>query len=87
MKVEFLNDGVPDCPLIRLYSFTQNEVVNLQHALNKLANEKLDQFAMHKQTGSESIDHCELNLLTGIRNQGVQKTGTRTFDCILTPLA
>jgi hypothetical protein len=83
MKLEFLPDGSPDCPLIRLYSFVHPEVLRLREIANKLATGEMREIALHDEAGLEPINSCQLSLRLGKRDQCIVQNGPQSFDCIL----
>ncbi len=84
MKMEYLADGSPDCPLIRLYGFRPAEVLELRSLCLSLANRAATCIALHEQPGIDAIGGCELSLRIGDRDAGVHQSGKTRFDCTLT---
>jgi hypothetical protein len=85
MKLQFLADGSPDCPLIRLYDFQAAESVRLKTLFERLANGSLGYVSLHQQPGIEPIDGCQLNLHVGKRDTGIVQTAGSFFECSLSP--
>ncbi|MFA9479998.1 hypothetical protein ACERK3_17095 [Phycisphaerales bacterium AB-hyl4] len=84
MKVEYLKDGSPDCPLVRLYNFTAAEAQQLQAACNQLASGQVACFILHAQAWVESIGDFRLALATGPRDEGfVAEPQPNVFKWIL----
>ncbi len=83
MKLEFLADGSPDCPLIRLYEFEKAEVIHLKELLDSLANGTRLSVSLHEEPGIEPIDGCRLDLVVSSRNAGIVPKGDRIFECAL----
>jgi hypothetical protein len=46
MKIDYLTDGSPDCPILRLYDFDTSEAENLQAVLAELAEGKINSVAL-----------------------------------------
>lgn len=86
MKLEFLPDGSTDCPLIRLFDFTQKEAAWLHGLLVNLSTGLLQSVALHDHPNVEAIGHCELNLRCGQSYRGVMQIEPWVFDCVLTPV-
>jgi len=85
MKLQFLPDGSPDCPLIRLYDFEAAEVRELKDLFDSLAAGSRTDISLHEQKGIESVDGCQLNLRVGSRDTGIVQKGPFAFECDLTP--
>ena len=83
MKLEFLAEGSPDCPLIRLYSFTQSEVVRLKQIIDELANGNMQSTALHQERGIDAVRGCEFVLTRGDRDNGTNQTSPLHFECVL----
>ena len=84
MKLEFLPAGSVDCPLIRLFWFTQEEASRFAEALRSLAAGARNSVSVHTEPGIEIIGHCELNLRVGDLDRGIIQLGPGTFECVLT---
>ena len=85
VKLEYIAEGSKDCPLIRLYSFDQQELLRLREAVAALSKETAQSISLHEQPGIEPINSCELTLRSGTRDLGVLKAGLLKFECVLTP--
>ena len=83
MKLEFLPDGSPDCPLIRLYSFSRAETLRLKQIADQLSSGTLRQVALHEEAGVEPINRIQLFLEVGNRDQGIVQNTPESFNCIL----
>jgi hypothetical protein len=84
MKLQYLADGSPDCPLIRLYDFQPSEAERLKELFDSLANGSRTSALLHEQTGIESVDACHLDLRLGTRDVGIAQKGLLAFECTLT---
>ena len=85
MKLEWLPDGSPDCPIIRLHDFIKEEVALLHAAVLRLANGQADRFELHRQDYIESVDDCRLTLRVRSWHQAIVKVGEPAdFECGLT---
>jgi len=80
MKLEFLADGSPDCPLIRIFSFSTTEALEFRSCLEKLGNGSLSEIRLHEQRFIEPIGNCELLLFTGKCDAGVHQRSSHRFD-------
>ena len=85
MKLEYLSDGSPDCPLIRLYDFDQSEVRQLRQLVQSLVTGECQDIALHDETWVEPVASCCLNFRLGTRNQGVRQVQPLRFECVLNP--
>jgi len=85
MKLEYLSDGSPDCPLIRLYDFTLAEAEQLHAAVAELASGSCQQVEIHRLPGIESIGGCRLTFRVS-RHDGaiVQMESIAAFECRFT---
>ena len=83
MKLEFLESGSPDCPLIRLYGFDNPAAVRLMALFRALADGSQPHLRLHEQLGVEASRGCQLDLRLGSRDLGVEQTSA-TFECVLT---
>jgi len=84
MKLEYLHDGAPECPLIRLYQFTSVEAVKLKEIFESLASGSLINFFLHEQAFIEPIGRCHLDLSLAKSNVGILQTASGAFTCDLT---
>lgn len=80
MKLEFLQEGSPDCPLLRLYDFDPAEARQLQHAVLRLVRQSDEMIALHQQPGIQPVAGCELALLRANDVQGVRETAPGKFE-------
>jgi len=83
MKLEYLSEGSPDCPLIRLYSFTLPDVSRLKRYTAELSTGESLEILLHKEPGIEPINGCELQLKLGNRDRGIVQTTPLQFECVL----
>jgi hypothetical protein len=84
MKIEFLPDGSPDCPLIRLYAFDRAEAVRLREIANTLASGSQQAISLHEEPGMEPIGGCQLDLCLGRQDSGIVRKAPLKFACVLT---
>jgi hypothetical protein len=74
MKLEFLENGSPDCPLIRLYEFNAKETYDLRCIALHLARGGEQTIALHEQPGVIPIRGCQLTLKQEKKDRGVMET-------------
>jgi hypothetical protein len=84
MRLEFLVEGSADCPLIRIFSFTNAEVVRLKEISDRLAKGSEHEAALHQEPGVEPMGGCRLQLRVGNRDRGVIQQAPLQFECVLT---
>jgi hypothetical protein len=84
VRLEYLPDGSPDCPLIRLYDFRPDEAERLAAAVAEMAAGRADRVAVHGLPGITPVGGCELVLSAGRRDVGVVGVGPAAFECRLT---
>ena len=85
MRLEYLPDGAPDCPLIRLYDFDRRAVATLRNLVAELADGSRSEILVHELPSIEPLNGCQLALELGKRDLGVIP-GQRpnSFRCVLT---
>jgi hypothetical protein len=85
MKIEFLETGSLDCPLIRLFAFDTSDLIKLKQSLEKLIGGKLNSFQLDEEDFVASINKCSLLFEKGKADQGIVKDKKiGKFFCILT---
>lgn len=88
MKIEFLPDGSPDCPLIRLYDFDTLQARRLQELILSLVEGTTTEVLLHEALWVRSVNLCGLVLQVLEGNQGVvQGSASRSFSCRLNRLS
>jgi len=82
MKLEYLPDGSPDCPLIRLFDFTAVEADQLLAEISRLAEGNAERVELHKFPWITSVGDCRLVLCVRSWRQAVVRTGEpAAFEC------
>ncbi len=84
MKLEYVREGAPECPLIRLFDFTVEEVEQLREIINQLALGKRQRIEIHNLSWIESIGNCRLTFFMQSWDQGVVKkkgNDENNFEC------
>jgi hypothetical protein len=67
MKMEFLESGSPDCPLIRLYEFKLGEAQYLRRIVLSLSGSRTSSVPLHKKQGIQSIGGASSHLVEETR--------------------
>jgi len=81
MKLEYLADGAPECPLIRLYDFAAAEAARFVAAVAGLASGSVEPVETHRLPFVQSIGGCQLTLVRRPWDQAVVQTGMSAFEC------
>ncbi|HBO44205.1 MAG TPA: hypothetical protein DD670_09785 [Planctomycetaceae bacterium] len=84
MKMEYLSSGSADCPLIRLYDFTPDEVAQLCDVFASLASGEVHTVALHEQPFVQPLHECGLTLRAEKEDTGIVEVDERRFECPLT---
>jgi len=87
MKIEYLPDGSPDCPLIRIYDFRTAELSALQQAFAALASGMLTRADLTALPGTDGVRGCRLVAVAARAGRGVIAVNDKpgTFEWIGTP--
>jgi hypothetical protein len=81
MKLEYLADGSPDCPLLRLYDFTPAEAGQLLAVVAGLASGEDKRVEVDRLSFVEAIGGCRLALVCKSWDQAVLWVGPLAFEC------
>jgi hypothetical protein len=84
MKLEYLQEGSSDCPLIRLYDFTITEAEQLRDIINQLATGTNQNIVLHDLSWVESIGNCRLTFRLQSWDQAVVRRKGKdknNFEC------
>ncbi|OGX07074.1 MAG: hypothetical protein A2Z88_11330 [Omnitrophica WOR_2 bacterium GWA2_47_8] len=81
MKIEYLKDGSPDCPILRLFEFNNDEVARLKEGLEKLRDGKTRRFEFHRESYVAPVNNCQLTFEIGDLNKGVYQAEDSKFVC------
>ncbi len=84
MRLEYLAEGSPDCPLIRLSHFSATEAFSLASAVAMLGSGKTDRVAIHELPGVAAFEECELVLVSHAWDQAIIRVGASSFECRFT---
>jgi hypothetical protein len=85
VKVEYLENGSPDCPLIRIYGTDKAEFSALRDVSRQLAGGKGTALSVNDTPGFYSVGGCELEMVSSSRDAGVKQVGKARFIWELTP--
>ena len=83
MKLEYVADGSPECPLIRLYDFNPADAQRLREAFRSIADGSQQVLPLHEEWWMEPVEGCQLTLRSGPRDLGVVPRLPMRFDCVL----
>jgi hypothetical protein len=84
VRLEYLRDGSPDCPLLRLFNFGSNEAGKLLAAVADLAVGRAAHVAVHELADVTPVGGCELVLQVTARDAAVVQVGPVSFACRFT---
>ncbi len=74
--MEFLSDGSPDCPLLRLYDFDASHACELQLLLLALADGTKSNVPLQETLAADAVGGCILVLQTVDTDQGIVWDGS-----------
>ncbi|HKQ85923.1 MAG TPA: hypothetical protein VJS43_04040 [Candidatus Acidoferrales bacterium] len=83
MKIEYLADGAPECPLIRLYDFDQVQARKLRGLIASMVAGERQSVALQDEKWAEPLAGCHLALCVGSRNNGVRQASGLRFEWVL----
>lgn len=86
MRLEYLPDGSPDCPLIRLFDFASAEAASLGAVVAGLATGQVERVAVHHLPGVTSVGGCELVFRLRGWDQAIVRVGS-TASGLIEPFA
>ena len=81
MKLDYLADGSPDRPLLRLYDFTPAEAGQLLAAVAGLASGAAERVEVHRLPFVEPLGGCRLSLVRRPWDQAVVRVSPSAFEC------
>ena len=82
MKLEFLEAGSSDCPLIRLYDFSRAEAQSLRQLVKSLCDGSCESASLSEQPWIETVKGCRLTLRSGNGVHAIRQLGPSTFECV-----
>ncbi len=83
MKLEYLPEGTPECPLIRLFEFSQAEAKQFSELVKLLGAGNREKVVLHNETWVVPVGECSVNLRRGEWNQGMRRAPSGTFEWVL----
>lgn len=83
MKIEYLGDGAKECPLIRLYDYSQSEACQLRDIVRGLISGDFQSLPLQEETWAVPIGGCCLTLRRDGRNVGAHQLSPLNFECVL----
>ena len=83
MKLEYLESGAQDCPLIRLYEFDASEASRLRDLFARLAEGASNKIVLEGEPFVTVVGECRLCLCRGSRDIGIRRAKDG-FECVLT---
>jgi hypothetical protein len=86
MKLAFLASGSPDCSLIRLYAFNDEEVLRLESLLESSSG-LMNSVALHEQAEFEQVNVCRLYLRAGKSDKRLRQVAAGVFEYVLSKRA
>jgi hypothetical protein len=84
MKLEYVPKGASECPLIRLFDFSAEDIKQFREAISRLASGESQRLEVHDLARMESIGNCRLTFFVQNRDQGVVKRSGNdegSFEC------
>jgi hypothetical protein len=85
MRIDFLDKGSADCPLIRIYGFHPDECIRLKRVFERLARGEAQEICLNDLPGVEPANGFGLIAKTGKRDRGVLYDNHNAFEWVLTP--
>lgn len=86
MRIEYLDEGAVDCPLIRIYSAEPQSFFQLVRLFRELYCGMVQHIAVHEIPGFEAVGGCTLTVAVGQRDEGVHRRDSgQDFEWVLTP--
>lgn len=86
MKMEYIQDGSSDCPLIRIFGTEPQGFSQLVRLFRELSSDTVLHVAVHKLPDFETVGGCTLTVAVGQRDEGVRQLGSgQDFEWVLTP--
>ena len=82
MKLEYVANGSPDCPLIRLYDFDPAEARQFLASVTTLASGMAERIEVHNLPFVESLGGCRLSLVRRSWDQAMLRMPRPSeFEC------
>jgi hypothetical protein len=84
MKIEFLESGSADCPLLRIFGDEPDVCQHFRRAFEQLANGSVEEVSLTDLPGVEPLGGCSLIAKVGSRDRGVIPDEGTVFQWVLT---
>jgi hypothetical protein len=84
VRLDFLETGSPDCPLIRIYGNNPGVCQRLIQAMRQLADGNSDEFSVGDILGVQPAESCVVIAKVGKWDSGVARVGRSVFHWVLT---
>jgi len=84
MKVEYLENGSQDYPLIRIYGTRQTEFLSLLQAVRDVAAVIGKRSAIHEISGFDAVSNCMLTIVSSSVDEGIRQISATNFSWTLT---
>lgn len=79
LRMEYLEEGSDDCPLIRIYGTEAAGYSSLRHEIHCLSEEAERTCRLHQLPGVLAFSNCTLTMSSSTNDEGVRQVG-RGFD-------
>ncbi|QXE91222.1 hypothetical protein KP001_01385 [Geomonas subterranea] len=84
MKIDFIESGSPDCPLLRIYGNEPGSAALLISVFDQLASGHTNEVAIHSLPDIESVNGCKLFARLHHEDIGIRKCSEKnTLECLL----
>lgn len=83
MKIGYLREGFPDCPIVRLYDFCNDDLKRLRKSIGALVRSEIQEVCLQNVAPIESLDGTNLTLTRCTRDRGVIESERGNLNLIL----
>ena len=83
MKLEFLSNDSPDCPLVRIFEFTPPEIGLLSSLCQRLASGELKAVSLNELPDVEPVDDVQLSFQCADKDLGLLQPRKAAFELVL----
>lgn len=80
MKLEYLSEGSPDCPLIRIFGASRTEFSRLRSAVLLLNRGELISKGVHELEGFHLLNFGQLTMTASDKASGVKRARVDSFN-------
>lgn len=84
MKIEMIKEGSSDCPLIRIYHFSIDEILEFMADINDLIKRKISVLDISNLRGVDAINDLRLSFELYKEDKGLVSIGKNAYKLILT---